>query len=218
MALRSLLGLALLAPSLAAAAQAATPLLESGPIFSLKAGYGVPSGNVEQGGHALSELVEAKMPLGFELGYRLSRRFWVELGFELAPARASSAVCSGGSCSASDVRVGAQLQLRLMPGTWIDPWVGVGAGAEVLNVEGRDPVTGLHTDWSWAGVELPFVEAGADVAVAERIGVGPWACLTFARFTSQSVKVESGTSVGGGVHARAPHRWLSGGVQATLKL
>jgi hypothetical protein len=219
MALRLSLLLGLLAAAPPATAQPQPPLLESGPFFALRAGYAVPSGDVETGGHALSDLVAAKAPLGLEIGYRLSRRFWAVLSFELAPAWPASAVCAGGSsCSASDARAGVLLQVRILPGDRIDPWVGAGVGVEVLNVSGRDPATGMHTEWSWAGVELPVVEAGADVAVTERIGVGPWAGLTFARFTSQSVKVDGGTGVNAGVLHRASHRWLSAGVQATLKL
>jgi opacity protein-like surface antigen len=218
--LAALAALALLAPALARAEEA-TPLLESGPIFALRVGYGVPSGETEAAGagHPLSALVEAKVPLGFELGYRLSRRFWVELHFDFAPAKPAAALCAdGASCSATDARVGAQLQLRLVPGGWIDPWIGAGVGAEVLKVAGREPTSGAHVEWTWAGVEVPFVEAGADVAVSERIGVGPWASLTLARYTSESVKVESGAAVGAGIHARASHGWLAGGLQATLRL
>jgi hypothetical protein len=214
------LAAALLAVALPAlAAESAQP--ERGPIFSLRAGYGVPAGDTIRGGPGISEIAEQKFPLGFELGYRLSRRFWAQLSFELASATPAAALCAGGtSCSASDVRVGAEVVLRILPGARLDPWVAVGAGVEVLNAAGRDPSGGtpVRTQWSWAGPELPYLEAGADWAVSHWIGVGPWASLSFARFTSDSVKNEGSETVSGATHGRTLHRWVSAGLQATLRL
>jgi hypothetical protein len=187
----------------------------------VRAGYGVPSGDVLRGGPAVSDVVERKFPLGFGVGYRLTRRLWAQLSFELAPATPAPALCAGGtSCSASDVRVGAALMVRLLPGARVDPWLAVGAGVEVLNAAGRDTSSGTpsRTQWSWAGVELPSLEAGADVALSSYLGVGPWASLSFARFTSDSAKAEGSETVSGAVRGRSLHRWVAGGLQATLKL
>lgn len=215
-----LLVVALLAPLAAAGADAPPPpSLERGPVFALRGGVAVPSGDVARGGPAVEDLVERKIPLGFELGYRVSRRFWAELQFELAPGTPAASLCAAGtSCEASDVRVGAHAVLRLLPGAWLDPWLGVGVGVEVLNAKGLDGGGGARTERSWAGVELPCVEAGADVAISDRIGVGPWASLSFVRFSSESVRVGSGTTVSGAVHGRSVHRWASAGLQATLRL
>lgn len=214
MSVRLLLAAALLAPALALAQAPA----ESGPLFALRGGAGLPDGRVARGGPVISDLVERKFPLGFEVGYRLSGRFWAQLGFELAPATPAPALCAATACSASAVRVGAQLVMRLLPGAWLDPWVGAGVGVEVLNAEGRDAASGARTEWSWAGVELPFLEAGADVALSDRIALGPWASISFARYTSDSVRVGEAAAVSGAVRGRALHRWVSGGLQATLKL
>ncbi len=218
MSLRPLLAAALLAPVLARA-QVADPNAESGPLFALRAGVGVPAGDVSSGGPQVSDFVEGAVPVGFELGYRLSRRFWVELGFELAPAKPASPLCAAGTaCSASDVRIVVQLVLRLLPGSRVDPWLGVGAGAEALNAEGLDAGTGARAEWTWMGFVLPALEAGADVALSDRIALGPWASLSFAQFTTDSVKPSGGGTVSGPVHGRVTHRWLSAGLQATLRL
>ena len=78
--------------------------------------------------------------------------------------------------------------------------------------------TPVRTQWSWAGVELPCVEGGVDFALSDWIAVGPWASLTFARFTSDSAKPEGSDEVSGAVRGRTVHRWTSAGLQATLKL
>ena len=204
----------------APAARAAAPALpETGPLLALRAGFGVPQGSIARAGPDVSDVVARKVPLGFELGYRLGRRVWGELQFEIAPATAASALCAAGtSCSASDVRFGLALQLRLLPDRRIDPWIGVGAGVEVMNAEGLDAATATRTEWSWAGLELPFVEAGVDVAVSREVAVGPWASVGFGRFTSESMRANGGDTVSGAVHGRATHRWLTAGLRATLKL
>lgn len=208
--------------TLAAPAAAAEPRpAERGPILSLRAGYGVPAGDTVRGGPPVSDVVERKFPLGLELGYRLTRRLWAQLAMELAPATPAAALCAGGtSCSASDVHLGLQLVVRLLPGARLDPWVSAGAGVEVLYATVRDAArTGPgRTRWSWAGVELPYVEVGADLALSRWLAVGPWASLSFVRFTSDSVRAEGADEVSGAVHGRTVHRWLSAGLQATLRL
>lgn len=194
---------------------------ERGPIFSVRAGYGVPSGDTVRGGPAVSDVARAKVPLGFALGYRLSRRFWAQLAFDLAPATPAAALCAGGtSCSASDFRVGAELVLRLLPGARIDPWIAAGAGVEVLSAAGRDTSgpTPVHASWSWAGPELPHLEAGADWVLSDWIAVGPWASLSFAWYTSDSVTRDGSDEVSGATRGRTVHRWAAAGLQATLRL
>lgn len=215
--MRVLAAAALLA--LAAAAPAADLPPDHGPLFALRAGYGMPSGDVVRGGPAVSDLTERKFPLGFGVGYRFSRRLWARLAFELAPATPAAALCAGGtSCSASDLRLGAELVVRLLPGSRVDPWIAAGAGVEVLNAAGRSGAGGVRTEWSWAGTDLPYLEAGVDVALTRWVGVGPWASISFGRYTSASVKPDGGEEVSGATEGRTVHRWISAGLQATLRL
>jgi hypothetical protein len=192
----------------------------AGPFFGLRAGFAIPYGDVAQGGPRVEDLVERKFPLGLELGYRFHRRIWGELFFDLAPASASSEVCAAGiDCSASDFRAGLAFLLRFAPRAFVDPWLGAGVGVEVLNVEGRNAAAGgVPYEWSWFGLELPFVEAGVDLAVWERVTIGPWISWTLARFTSDSARAEGGETVSGSVADRAQHGWYAGGIKATLHL
>ncbi len=212
-----LAGLALLA--LAGAPARADPPATAGPLFGVHAGFGVPYGDIARGGPRLEDVVERKVPLGLEIGYRFDRRFWAELFFEVAPGAAASSLCAAGtSCRASDVRLGLAVLFRIAPRAWLDPWLGVGVGIEVMNAKGYDAAAAAPFEWSWFGYELPFAEAGVDVAVTDRIGVGPWVSATVARFTSDSVEPVGGTTASGAIQRRATHGWLSGGVKATLKL
>jgi hypothetical protein len=210
--------LAIVALAAASPARAKDAVASSGPIFALRAGLGVPTGDIARGGPAVHDVVERKIPLGLEIGYRIGQRIWGELIFELAPARAASDLCIGGvDCFASDARIGLAVLFRLAPRSLVDPWVGVGVGVEVMNAQGWNSATSSEFEWSWAGLELPFVEAGLDVRVSQRVVVGPWASMTVARFTSESIEAGSGTT-SGKIHDRATHGWLSGGIKATLKL
>jgi len=215
---RALVVIAVLAAPLARAEQLA-PTPDSGPVFGVRAGFGLPYGATAQREPEVKDLVERKVPFEIELGYRVTRRVWAQVHFELAPASPARALCAAGtSCSASDVRFGVMMLLRLLPGARLDPWIGAGVGVEVLNAEGLDAASRVRTEWSWAGVELPFVEAGADLRIADRIGFGPWISYSFARFTSESAQAAGAATTSGGVHGRTVHHWLSGGLQATLKL
>jgi opacity protein-like surface antigen len=206
---------ALLAPAARADAPAA-----SGPYFGIHAGYGLPWGDVSGGGGPrIEDVVDWKVPIGIDLGYRFNRRFWGQLFFELAPASAATDLCAGGvKCTASDVRLGIGALLRLAPSALLDPWLGAGVAVEVLNAEGAGVALGATGEASWFGFELPFVEGGVDLAVSDRVTLGPWVSYTLARFTSESLKPDGGSTTSGRIHERANHGWLSAGLKATLKL
>jgi hypothetical protein len=205
--------------ALAASSASADPPGAAGPYFALRAAWGVPYGDVEQAGPRLEDLVESKLPIGLEIGYRFNRRLWGQLFFDLAPAWAAPDVCTGDvSCDASDVRLGIGMIVRLAPTAFIDPWLGVGVAVELMNAEGLAPGTGAVSERSWFGYELPFVDAGVDLALSDRVTVGPWISATVARFTSESVRPKGGSTTSGAVRDRATHGWLTAGLKATLKL
>src|SRR6266542_3985030 len=60
--------------AVAAAGARAEPPSAAGPIFGVRAGLGVPYGDVARGGPRIEDLVARKAPLGLELGYRFGRR------------------------------------------------------------------------------------------------------------------------------------------------
>lgn len=216
--------LVLLLVALAGPAAAETPNAagETGIVLGARAGYGVAFGRFATGTVDVRDAVQAKVPLGLELGYRFGRRLRGELFLELAPASVASAYCTPDvSCSASDARFGLAVELHLAPAAWLDPWLGVGFGIEVLNAQLSDaePLAPAgRYELTWAGIELPLLEGGVDVAVSDRLSVGPFVSASFAQFTSLSQRPLGGSRARGAIDERATHGWLHAGLRTTLKL
>lgn len=191
---------------------------DTGLVLGLRAGYGVPFGDLSRDGPAVRDVVPAKIPLRLDLGYRFAARVQGELFLELAPARVADEACgAGGSCEAYDLRFGLAVQLHLAPRAALDPWIALGAGVEVLRAERAAPAGAGRTERTWFGVELPLVEIGVDLRVSARLTLGPYVSATLAEFTS----VEESPSDGGGttaVDARARHGWVQAGLKGTLRL
>lgn len=204
-----------------AAASAARPS-EDGLVLGARVGWGEPAGRVARGGEPLGDLVASKLPIWVELGYRFTRHVWGEIYFEIAPAEMASRSCAAGdSCTASNFHGGLAIQLRLAPGARVDPWLGVGAGVEVLSVtpSERDPVAAPGgTPRRWAGIELPLVEGGVDLAITDRLSLGPYASVTFAQYTSEERRPPGGSSDTSSVDDRVTHRWMQAGLKLTLRL
>jgi hypothetical protein len=192
---------------------------DTGLVLGLRAGYGVPFGDLSRDGPAVRDVVPAKIPLRLDLGYRFALRVQGELFLELAPARVADEACGpGGSCDAYDLRFGLVVQLHLAPRAALDPWLAAGVGVEVLRVEGPDPSASARSERTWSGVELPLVEAGVDVRISRRLTLGPFVSATLAQFTSVEEGPVDGAATTGAIDARARHGWLQAGLKGTLRL
>lgn len=194
---------------------------DQGVVFSGRVGFGFPSGDFAGYGFAnastpLSDAVSSKIPIWLELGYRFTPMVWGTLFLELAPANVNSSACNPGfDCSASDVRFGLEVQLHLLPHQQLDPWLGLGFGAEFLNFKVTGPAPTLEQRYS--GWEFPLVEGGLDVAVSPRFAFGPYAALSFGQYTGYR-ETDAGLTQSTDIHDRARHSWFQLGVKATVKL
>lgn len=211
---RSLLAAAAILAPWTAVAQ--PPPGDAGLVVALRGGYAVPYGDVTLDA-PVDRIVTSRVPFGLELGYRFNRRFRGTLQLELSPASVASCARAV-SCSASDVRVAVELAVHLAPGSWLDPWAAVGAGVEVMNARTRDTPQAEELERSWAGVELPLVEAGVDITVSRFFVVGPFVTFTASRFTSVSQRTVGAPATNESIDARATHGWLAAGLRAMLLL
>lgn len=216
-----LLLVALAAPAAGRAAPP-DPTGWSGLVLGARVGYGAPFGRLTAGGVEVRDVVDWKVPIWLEVGYRFGGHLRGELFFELAPGSVAEEYCTPEvSCSVTGARFGIALQLHLLPGKRFDPWVGVGVGIEVLNAQLSDaePLApaGRH-DLTYTGYELPLVEVGIDVAVSQRFDIGPYVSASFGQFTSLAQRPRGGTRTSESIDARDTHGWLQAGLKMTLRL
>lgn len=243
MRVRSLaLALVLVAPTLAAGqydpnappppprgppARGQARMMDQGITLGARLGFGVPSGRISDDVDAtgaridpsLSDLVRHKVPIWLELGYRFNPMVWGGLYLELSPTSVNGDFClPGRDCSASDVRFGVDMQLHFSPYAQIDPWVGIGIGMEFLHVKAFDPSVNDISDFSWAGLELPLLEAGLDLALSPRATLGPYVAWSIGQFTRYGVSTPGFADISGHIQDHAIHTWFQIGVKGTLKL
>jgi hypothetical protein len=217
--------LSLLVALPAAAQRGPPPAGDSGFVLSARLGVGFPGGEIsddlgaagEPVSPSLDELVEWKIPLWFELGYRFNPRIWMGLFLEAAAAEVEDRLCpTGRECDAYDLRLGLDLQFHLAPRATVDPWLGFGFAVELLVVEETGGAAG-DGGTTFAGIEFPLVEGGLDVELSPRFSLGPWAAVSLGQFTSRTTEL-GGSDRRDPIDDRALHWWYQGGVKATIKL
>ena len=191
---------------------------DQGFVLSGRIGYGFPGGDLAgpsefQGSTRVSDTADGKVPFWLELGYRFTGHVWGTAYLELAPASVASTFCGGGDCTGSDVRAGLELQYHFLPYQQVDPWLGLGVGAEFLN--DHDNVSG--TSERFSGWEFPMLEGGLDFAVTRRFALGPYASLSYGQYTSHRVE-QAGVATTTDIADQAWHNWFQVGVKATIKL
>lgn len=211
--------LPLVLAALAASPARARP--ESGPgddglLLALRAGWALPIGDVTPGA-PLEDVADGKLPLGIEVGYRFGRHLRATLYVGFAPLALAQPCPAGASCSGYDGRFGVGVQVHLAPRSRLDPWLGAGFGVEHLRAEGPLPGGGETLTRSWLGLEVPL-EAGLDVRLSPTLGLGPFAAVSIARFTSATSGRPGGPSTNEGIEDRATHGWAQAGLRMTVKL
>jgi len=189
-----------------------------GPELGLRAGYGVPFGSTAEG-YDLKGNLSGLIPVWLDVGYRLNPHIFLggffQFGFGLSPEGCGGSI----SCSQSNMRFGLQAHYHFLPAKIYDPWIGIGAGYEILNqtVSGNffGPFSGSG---SASGFEFGNVQAGLDLKIAKGFTLGPFATFTLARFSSGDLSLsEAGTTTTiSGIQNKALHEWLMFGLKATV--
>lgn len=199
--MRPLLVAALLLPTAAAA----------GPTLALRTGYAFALGEASKG-TPIENVARAQVPLQLDALWRFTDRFaagaYFSYGFGVLGGEISDR-CDrvGADCSVATLRLGLQgtYVLPQLANRFL-PWIGAGIGYEWV----RESVsaTGFSTTKTESGWELFNVQGGADVAVGStRFAVGPYAILSWARFSSVD---------GNAVSQKAWHEWLHLGVRGKI--
>ncbi len=178
----ALAAVALATPSGASAAQ-------SSPYLGARIGYGFPYGtalSVGPDSTSQRDLVKSSVPLQGDVGLRMGP---IDLGgyFSYGFAKAGSA-CTG-SCSASHLRLGAQLALHAPIASEREVWGGVLFGWERLKLSPSSGGASTASGWE-AGLQGGYDLAGST------FGFGPFVMLTagqYDAFERNGVEVPSFT-------------------------
>jgi len=182
--------------------------------FGLRTGWGIPLGESASGVN-LTDGIVGQIPIWLDLGWQATPKFMlgVYLSYGIVLLEDSTTTCpSGSSCSASDFRVGPQIQYSFSPHRPVDFWLGAGAGYEWAStkVDGQSATA--------RGFEFLLLQLGLDFGGSEDSSTvfGPFLAYTFGRF--DSIKLSgSRTSQTQDITDKAFHNWLFLGVRGVMK-
>jgi hypothetical protein len=213
---------ALLSTSVAeAAAASAQPLPSeradpSGFELGVRMGYSRPMGGIAQD-TSLSDIVSSRFPLWLDVGYRIDPHWYVGAYFQYGFMTMPSGYCT--KCSAHDVTAGVGATYHLAPHAFIDPWLGIGVGYEIVSATENT----FGNSMSFSGFQLCNVQAGADYYLSH-LALGPFVSLSVARYSTSTLTVFPDPALGGDgqistaegvIRGQAFHEWLTIGFRGT---
>lgn len=205
-------------------AQQAAPPPGQGVEIGLRVGYGIPAGKegaVPGTANAnLSDDVSGIIPIQLDGGYRFNPNLYLGLSFQYAPGLVNSSgnnsTCgSGVSCSASDLRLGLNVNYHFATGLPFDPWVGFGVGYEWLMLSAS--AGGISADATASGFEFADIQLGGDVAINPSFVVGPFFAVSIGQYRSISVS-GNGMSMDQDLNPTSIHEWFMFGVRAAYDI
>lgn len=198
----------------AAASAAPAPAAREGVQAALHVGYSRPIGGLQtQAALELSTLFDSEVPFSLEVGWRFDPHWLVGAYGGVAGAAIGStfaAPCSVANCAARAYRVGLLTKVYLVPDGLLDPWLGVGLGYDVaqLDIEARDAAIAT----TLRGFEGPTLCAGVDVRLSRYLGLGPFLALAPGEYTHRSVETDH-YSFDLPILQSEWHAWLSAGLR-----
>ncbi len=167
---------------------------KTGLTLGVRVGVGFPGGMINApmaatafGGATTgeaSDLYGVMIPITIDIGYRLNPHWYVGAYLGIGYTTASICAAEGtdaASCSETVYRFGAEVQYRILPRNWLQPWIAAGAGWEVANQFDSDAVDGA-SQFSISGLEFAHLTVGTDFRVLDRVRFGPYFETSFAEY------------------------------------
>jgi hypothetical protein len=212
------------------------PAHRTGFTAGLRLGVGIPLGKagtpdvgnlpgVQVAERDLSDLTPLRAPVWVDLGYTLSGALTVGAYGQVGFGTTGDACVQ--DCDWSDLRIGAQAELRFLPGAAINPWLGVGLGYEWLSYrqllsaqtpdgQGGQRVDTVRATERFGGPEL-LLQGGVDFQVEDALRIGPYASATLAQYLTDSYSCQPAVAdlcpSGGSIDGAAFHSWIGVGLR-----
>jgi hypothetical protein len=219
---------------------AATPAVaEPAPArlhLALRTGFAVPFGSYarvrrtatfsDTDVNRLGDDTHGVVPLWFDVGYRFSPQLMAGVYFMyglVLPKRAPEGDPLGGGCPegadcfANGIRFGVQAQYSFAPGSFANPWLGLGLGYERISSELEGQLLAFRIASTHGGPDLLHLQGGVDLHPAPALRIGPFASISGMRYTNCSAEL-AGEDVACSVSKGAWHGWLMVGVRGALEL
>jgi hypothetical protein len=155
-------------------------------------GYGIPWGDIETSWpvkDSLKSQIPIQVDAGLKLGQALAIGGYAGIGIG-QPSNGWQDDCDfyNSTCSATDFRFGAQVNLHAANTETTEFWGGVGLGYEQLRFKDSK---GLITQLTFKGVEATL-QGGFDFLLSPSFRFGPFASLSVGQFTNWATKTDSG--------------------------
>jgi opacity protein-like surface antigen len=197
--------------------------------LGLRAGYAIPGGNIgkreaQDQDDPLSDGVKGMIPFWLDLGFRITPHLAVGASLQYGYGLLNKDNLQGcNDCSADVIAFGAHVYLHAAPGGGFDPWVGLGAGYEVLHInavldQGGQPINAAV---SLNGLQYVILQAGGDIATGSAITLGPFFAVSMGKYGSASTSL----SIGGrtmkdsrDLQSTSWHQWVTLGLQGRFNL
>jgi outer membrane protein W len=205
---------------------------ESGLAVGVRVAYAIPFGNAhnassDPGSTAISmkDLDRGALPVTFDLGYRFSPSTYLGVFYTFAPTFPPSGNCrtplpntTAGetTCDGNDQKIGIDFQYHIRPKAFLDPWVGIGVGYEINQL---NTSTGASSDTSSYQTDgfLVDLQLGADLRVSHRIPFGPYIDFSAGQYNTENVFTPNGHGVPVDFSGTL-HEWLTLGLRAQFNL
>jgi hypothetical protein len=183
---------------------------ERGLQLGARLGYALPVGAVANDpslSTSMNRLETASVPIGIDVGFRLSPRVYVGGTFAWGPGIAPNTPgnCpANASCFRQDAQLRAEARFYLAPERRVGWWMSVGAGWELAAFS--QSAQGSSATATLTGPVFPDLELGFDVRREAR-GIGPYVGLSLAEFVTHG-QSPAETPVPTWIGSPSVHMWF----------
>lgn len=198
--------------------------------MAFSTGLRFPMGDATgEAGDTLAARYSYQLPLVFDIGSKVTRHVHVGgyAGFAYGVEGNADAVeeyCDDDdgdlandiSCATFAYKVGLQAQYHLAPAARYNPWLGYGAGVEVVSQSLNDATRRFEERTLSTSLTVAKVDLGVDFRSKSGVGVGLYSEVSVGRFVHSRTEINGDATYVGKVDDPAWHVWLGAGLRLVL--
>jgi hypothetical protein len=167
-------------------------------------------------GFELWRVFREQVPITLDIGYKPLPGLYLGAFAGLLPGTGGDRfedVCVTPGCLVMGSRFGGLLIGSFRPGSWTNPWLGIGIGGDISSITVEDPRGGATL--TLRGFDIAHFLGGLDIRVSRYLGIGPFIDLTLGVYTHSRVSgAQQTTDVA--IDDKWPHAWLYLGARCVV--